>query len=674
MATLSGQQIANRYSSLLKTASDSTLTSALTAVEDGAGNDSDLLISTNKVKVATTLGIGVDPSIGKLHINAGSAQALTIDNGNASFIVGKGTQYSFCIGDCNPVSTVGGGSSSTAAQANSNYISSNTGAHSSAGSMVMMNGSSTGAIGIGKASPSSGLIEIGTGGSGDHQVKVNAPPEASAFEVYSNSETLLSVNGSTKRVGIGENETAPTSTLSIAETGSATNEDGLLSLTNKANAASMIDTRTSMNWNQFYYDGSSPATAKSGKINVGTETNWTSTASTQDSYMAFFTKDGSVSANPAERVRITSAGNVGIGTTTPTQKLHVLGNVLVTGSLTATEISGNSERYVLEEYFKRLPKANASIGLATNLDFELQGQGTPVSAFDGNGLAGVLLTTSGTDGDETVVMPHEDSGQTAWLQLVYPSTAEVSWEAGITLHATAANAKNTVRYVLGLGEKSVAYLQDDQTYARYSNQVIFYYDSDIVSGASFNRFQGTGTTWHCAYSSNGTDYITNLGLTVTEGTTYRFRIDIDESRQASVFINDTQFGLTTISGSGDTGVNVNGTVGLTGGASHVIAVDGTDATTQLVVGDVITNATGVLWGTVTAVTSATSITITAATTKSFSDNSDIYVYGRTAVSTSTKSALLHPAANFTPQVNLVTRHAGTREVTLHYQKISRNLT
>ena len=58
MATLSGQTIANRFSSLLKTASDSTLTTSLTAVEDGAGNDSDLSIATNKVKVGTNLSIG----------------------------------------------------------------------------------------------------------------------------------------------------------------------------------------------------------------------------------------------------------------------------------------------------------------------------------------------------------------------------------------------------------------------------------------------------------------------------------------------------------------------------------------------------------------------------------------------------------------------------------------
>jgi len=669
MATLSGQTIANRFSSLLKTASDSTLTSSLTAVEDGAGNDSDLFIATGKVKAATTLGIGVDPSVAKLHINAGSAQAVTIDNGNASFIIGKGTQYSFCIGDCNPVATVGGGTSSTAAQANSNYIMSNTGAHSSAGEVVIMNGSATGAIGIGKSNPSSGYIDIGGGSATNHQIRVNAPPEVRTFEVFSNSETLLSVDGSGKKIGIGENVIAPTSTLEVAETGAAIGQKDIVSITNKGNAASMINTKTGLVFNQFYYDASTPAVAKAASLVVGTETNWTSSNSTQDSFMIFSTKDGSVSANPAERVRITSAGNVGIGTDSPTSKLHVLGDVLVTGTLTATQITGDGGRYELEEYFKQLPKANGSIAISTNIDFEIDGQGTPVSGFDAN-RAGILLTTSGTNGDETVIMPHEDTAQSAWKNVTFGAADETSWECAITTHATEANAKDTVRYIVGLG--GAALLQDSHTHTQYADQVMFYYDSDITGAHSFNRYQGTGTTWHCVYSNNGTDYVTNLGLPVAEGTTYRFKIDIDDSRQPSVFINEQQYGLTVISGVGDSGINTNGAVSLTGGGSHVITTT-SDATTQFVVGDVITNSTGVAWGTVTAVTSATSITITAASTKSFPDASDIYIYGRQAASTSTKGAALLNTAHLVPQINLVTRHTGTREVTVHYQKISRNL-
>lgn len=159
-----------------------------------------------------------------------------------------------------------------------------------------------------------------------------------------------------------------------------------------------------------------------------------------------------------------------------------------------------------------------------------------------------------------------------------------------------------------------------------------------------------------------------------EGTTYRFRIEIDSNRQASVFINDEQYGLTTISGVGDTGVNVNGAVSLSSGSSHVIAVDGTDATTQIVVGDVITNATGVAWGTVTAVSSATSITITAASTKSFPNDSDIYIYGRAASSTTTKGSALQDNTDLVPQISVTTRTTAARALTVHYQKISRNLT
>jgi hypothetical protein len=44
-------------------------------------------------------------------------------------------------------------------------------------------------------------------------------------------------------------------------------------------------------------------------------------------------------ASPAERMRITSTGNVGIGTSTPTFKLHVVGNTHIAGTLTGTSIA-----------------------------------------------------------------------------------------------------------------------------------------------------------------------------------------------------------------------------------------------------------------------------------------------------------------------------------------------
>ena len=280
MATLSGQTIANRFSSLLKTASDSTLTTSLTAVEDGAGNDSDLSIATNKVKVGTNLSIGTTNVNAKLDINAGTSQAIAVDNGNASFLVGKGSQFAFCIGDCNPVSTVGGGTSSTAAQAQSNYISSNPAAHSNKGQIIIMNGASagTGSIGIGQDTPSNGIIHIGDG---DKNTYIEARSTTEAFTVFANSEKLISVDGSNKRVGLGEDVSNPAHTVEIRETGSAKANTDILAITNKTNAADMDGTEGSILFNQWYYDASTPAVADSGRISVGTETDWTSTASTK---------------------------------------------------------------------------------------------------------------------------------------------------------------------------------------------------------------------------------------------------------------------------------------------------------------------------------------------------------------------------------------------------------
>jgi hypothetical protein len=126
--------------------------------------------------------------------------------------------------------------------------------------------------------------------------------------------------------------------VEIPQTGIVKDNFDFIWLPNYQQAADMDGTLTSILWKQNYYD-TTPALVDSGRISVGTETDWTSTASTQDSYMAFSTTlDGAI----AEKVRITSGGNVGIATTTPSAKLHVVSTDTSTLQMVNTQASGSS--------------------------------------------------------------------------------------------------------------------------------------------------------------------------------------------------------------------------------------------------------------------------------------------------------------------------------------------
>lgn len=108
-------------------------------------------------------------------------------------------------------------------------------------------------------------------------------------------------------VGVGIGTATPSALLDLQKVGTAKANLDILELTNSGNAVDMNATSTAILFNQFYYDASTPAVVDAGRILVGTETDWTSTASTQDSYMAFSTaSDGNI----VEGMRINSSGQV----------------------------------------------------------------------------------------------------------------------------------------------------------------------------------------------------------------------------------------------------------------------------------------------------------------------------------------------------------------------------
>lgn len=130
-------------------------------------------------------------------------------------------------------------------------------------------------------------------------------------------------------------------TFDFDPTGTVTNVLDVIAIRNKANAASMIGTGEALVFDQFYYDATTPATAAAGRIATITETNWTSTASTQDAAMLFYTAlNGVVN----EKVRINSLGYMGIGTTSPSSLLDLekVGTVTATTDILELTNSGNA--------------------------------------------------------------------------------------------------------------------------------------------------------------------------------------------------------------------------------------------------------------------------------------------------------------------------------------------
>ena len=76
MGTLAGTKVKDAYTSLLKLESDE-ITTSTKVVEDGAGNDSALKISSSTVEVAGTLKFGTEPTAG-----SSETSALLLDSNN----------------------------------------------------------------------------------------------------------------------------------------------------------------------------------------------------------------------------------------------------------------------------------------------------------------------------------------------------------------------------------------------------------------------------------------------------------------------------------------------------------------------------------------------------------------------------------------------------------------
>ena len=255
-----------------------------------------------------------------------------------------------------------------------------------------------------------------------------------------------------------------------------------------------------------------------------------------------------------------------------------------------TKASGlkDTRRYYLEEYFVQLPKLNAvniidpdaddasalALHVLANKNFEVLGTNMTSALSTRNATAaGITLTTAGADQDQAIVLPHLDSNQTAWTGTLWGTENQVSWECSINT-----NAIDNQKLWAGLK------LTNDQLVATDANQAFFKFQTDATNSEAFTDF----TKWHFVHSIGGTDYISQLPITVAANTIYHFKIEIDSDRKLSIFVDGQQYNITSTSGStGGTAVTTGTTksaaltddvdfipyIGIEAGAAAAEAVD-----------------------------------------------------------------------------------------------------
>ena len=227
----------------------------------------------------------------------------------------------------------------------------------------------------------------------------------------------------------------------------------------------------------------------------------------------------------------------------------------------------DARRFYLDEWFSQRPGLNADIDQvstvevqrALNRNWEALGTNVTTALVTfATTSAGVLATTAGADQDQAILTPHLDTAATAWAGCLWGTENEVHWETSIMLPAI---DNQNVWAGLKLTNAPELATDDDQAYFNFLT------DADN-SGQSFSDF----TKLHFIYSVGGTDYISQLPITVAANTPYHLKLEIDSDRKVTIFVNGIQYNVTQTSGS-------------TGGTAVTSVQPGTAATKSLALTD-----------------------------------------------------------------------------------------
>ena len=156
--------------------------------------------------------------------------------------------------------------------------------------------------------------------------------------------------------------------------------------------------------------------------------------------------------------------------------------------------------------------------MITDPFFEILGTNGSSDDVTYNAEGGIQFDTDGADGDGLILLPHLDANQSPWAQITWGTDQETRWECYIK---TGASIDNCIIWAgLKLTNTDVVITDDDQVFFRYEN--------GVNSGK-----------WQAVNSIGGTDDSHDSGVTVALSTVYHLVIEIDSSRIARFYINDT---------------------------------------------------------------------------------------------------------------------------------------
>jgi len=211
-----------------------------------------------------------------------------------------------------------------------------------------------GNVGIGTSSPSSMLHLVNSGP--DIAIKLRTAGSWTAELRQTDSSILSLINGGTERLTVtpngrfGFNTTTPSAALHVVsdldpglrlEAVSDSGQDTGMAIVGSRNGSTTVDAAF-IDLKDFDSDEGSGEEFTMARIGAGM-----ADPAGKTGFLRFYTGDGS---GPVERMTITKNGNVGIGTSSLSEKLEVAGDVAIGGGTTLGQEDGGSENLRIRGY------------------------------------------------------------------------------------------------------------------------------------------------------------------------------------------------------------------------------------------------------------------------------------------------------------------------------------